>query len=257
MAVLHTDEFGDPGGAPLLAVHGITAHGRRFRRLGEEGWPSRRTIAVDLRGHGHSLSDGPWNVHQHVTDLLDTLDAAGLHDAIDVVGHSYGGMIGLALLAGAPERVRTLTMLDPALLLSTTTADQNAAGTIADQGFASVEDAAAWRTGGNDAIAGAVEQEIADHLTHGDDGRFRFRYHRPAVVAGWGEMCAPLPEQVEPRRTLLVVATRAPFVTPEVEAGLTALLGDALTTARIDCGHLLYWERFDDTAAAVRGFVTE
>lgn len=255
MAVLHTYEFGDPDGAPLLAIHGITAHGRRFRRLGDEGWPERRTVAVDLRGHGHSLSDGPWNVHQHVTDLLDTLDAAGLHDPIDVVGHSYGGTIGLALLARAPARVRSLVLLDPALLLDPVTADQHASGAIADQGFASVDDAIAWRRGGNDAIAGAVDTEIADHLTQGGDGRYRFRYHRPSVVAGWGEMCAPLPDRVEACPTLLVVATRAPFVTPEVEAGLAGLLGDALITTRIDCGHLLYWEQFDGTAAAVREFL--
>lgn len=256
MATLHTYEFGDPAGAPVLAVHGITAHGRRFRRLGDEGWPQRRTIAVDLRGHGHSPTDGPWNVHQHVTDLLDTLDAAGLTDPIDVVGHSYGGVIAIALLARAPERVRRLVLLDPALLLSPATADAMAAAAMSDPGFVSVEEAVTWRRGGNDAIADAVDTEIADHLAEGDDGRFRFRYHRPAVVAGWGEMCAPLPDRVDARPTLLVVATQAPFVTAEVEAGLGALLGDALTVVRIDCGHLLYWERFDDTARTVRTFVT-
>jgi lipase len=251
MAVLHVHEFGEPDGEPVLAVHGITAHGRRFRRLAEEAWPERSTVAVDLRGHGRSTYDGPWNVAQHVTDLLDTLDSLGI-DSADVVGHSYGGMIGLELLARSPERV----LLDPALLLPAASADTMAAGVMADPGFASAGEAAAWRRGGNDAIAAAVDTELADHLVEGDDGRSRFRYHRPAVVAGWGEMCAPLPARVEARPTLLVVATQAPFVTPEVEAGLAALLGDAITTARIDCGHLLYWERFEETAAAVRAFVT-
>ena len=105
MTVLHTYELGDPDGEPMLAIHGITAHGRRFRRLAEEAWPERRTVAVDLRGHGHSTSDGPWSIPQHVTDLLDTLDDLGL-DGVDVVGHSDGGAIALALLAAAPERVR-------------------------------------------------------------------------------------------------------------------------------------------------------
>ena len=75
MAVLHTHLFGDPGGAPVLAVHGITAHGRRFRRLAEEAWPDRRTLAVDLRGHGRSTADGPWSIPQHVADLIETADA--------------------------------------------------------------------------------------------------------------------------------------------------------------------------------------
>ena len=51
---------------------------------------------VDLRGHGRSTSDGPWSIAQHVTDLLDTMDAHGLA-SVDVLGHSYGGAIALAL----------------------------------------------------------------------------------------------------------------------------------------------------------------
>ena len=64
MAVLNVHHFGDPDGEPLLAVHGITAHGRRFRRLAEEALPQRRTVAVDLRGHGRSVYDGPWSIPQ-------------------------------------------------------------------------------------------------------------------------------------------------------------------------------------------------
>lgn len=257
MAVLHVHEFGDPSGSAVLAVHGITAHGRRFRRLAEAAWPTSNTIAVDLRGHGRSTSDGPWNVAQHVSDLIDTLDARSI-EAADVVGHSYGGMIGLELLARAPERVRTLTMLDPALALAGASQSEAAYATIDDPGYDTIEAAAIARRAGNDDIADAVADEIADHLVQGDDGRYRWRYHKPAVVTGWGEVCAPLPHLPVPRPTLLVVATRAELVTPEIEAGLADRLGEHLATVRIDCGHMLYWERFDDTAAAVREFlVTE
>lgn len=255
MAVLHTHRFGDPDGAPLLAVHGITAHGRRFHRLAEEGWPERRTLAVDLRGHGRSTYHGPWNVQQHVSDLLDTLDAFEVERA-DVVGHSYGGMIALALLARAPERVRTISLLDPALAVAPETADAGAASGLDDPGFATVEEALDFRTGGDPAIRATAEIEITDHLERGDDGRYRFRFHRPAAVTGWGEMCAPLPDRVEARPALLVAATKAPFVTPAIEDGLLRLFGEQLTTVHIDCGHLLYWERFADTVAAVVAFLT-
>jgi pimeloyl-ACP methyl ester carboxylesterase len=179
MAVLHTHEFGDGAGAPLLALHGVTGHGRRYRRLGDEGWPDRRTVAVDLRGHGRSTSDGPWNVQQHVDDLIDTLDALQLPE-LDVVGHSYGGTIALALLARAPERVRTLALLDPALTVTAEMADLAALSMIADQGFATVDEAVAFRTGGDERLTETVAAEVADHLVEGDDGRYRFRFHRPA-----------------------------------------------------------------------------
>ncbi len=255
MALLHVHQLGTPSGSPILAIHGITAHGRRFRRLAEEGWPERQTVAVDLRGHGRSLSDGPWNIGQHVADLVDTLDAHNL-STVDVVGHSYGGVIGLALVAMHPHRVARLVMLDPAFALSPDTANQRAAESIADTGYASVQEATIGRNDGlGDAINPAVIEDVAEHLVEGEDGRFRFRFHRPAVIAGWGELCTQLPPIAHPRPALLVVAEKAGIVKPAVEKALADLFGDQLRTERIDCGHMLYWERFDETAAAVNRFL--
>lgn len=254
MSVLHVHDFGDPDGPPLLAVHGITAHGGRFRRAAREGWPERFTIAVDLRGHGRSLNDGPWSITQHVTDLIDTLDVADI-SSVDVVSHSYGGAIALALLARAPERVERLVLLDPALHTPAANGSANALAAIAFPGFASVDEAIETRLAGDESIRVAVEADVFEHLVQGDDGRFRYRFHPPAVVAGWGELCSPVPRLTATPPTLLVAATRAPFVTPEIEADLGAQLGDQLSVVHLDCGHMLYWERFDETVAAVRRFL--
>lgn len=256
MTVLNFHDLGDPCGVPVLAVHGITAHGLRFRRLAEQAWPQRRTIAVDLRGHGRSTYDGPWSIPQHVSDLIDTLDSLGLGE-IDIVGHSYGGAIGLALLAGAPQLVRTLAMLDPAVAQTGAFASGAALGTIEHPGWESVEAATIARNDGLGAeINPAVIEEISQHLVEGEDGRYRFRFHKPAVVTGWGEVCYPLPEAIEPRPAMLVIATKADLVTPAIEKALTALFKGRLQIERIGCGHMLYWERFDETADAITRFWT-
>ncbi|MCB0998563.1 MAG: alpha/beta hydrolase [Acidimicrobiales bacterium] len=255
MTELHVHHFGDPSGEPLLAVHGITGHGRRFRRSGEEGWPDRHTVAVDLRGHGRSTGDGPWSIAQHVTDLLDTMDAHGLA-SVDVLGHSYGGAIAMALLARAPERVQRLVLLDPALHTSAENGTANALAAIAFPGFASPEEAMQARLMGNDAIRDAVQEDLDEHLVRGDDGRWRYRVHPPAIIAGWGELCSPVPRLPVAPPTLVVAAARAPFVTPEIEGDLRAQLGDQLTLVRLDCGHMVYWEDFPGTVAAVTGFLS-
>lgn len=255
VTVLHTHHFGDRASDPVLAVHGITAHGRRFRRLAEEAWPQRHTVAVDLRGHGRSTYEGPWSMRQHVTDLLDTLDHHGL-DSVDLVTHSYGGAIGLELLARTPARVRRLVLLDPAIAIAPARTNDDALAAIEANGWASVEEATTARNAGlGDEIDPAVVEDIADHLLRGDDGRWRFRFHKPAVVTGWGEMSYPLPESLPPVPTLLVVADRAGIVTGEAFAGLQRLLGDQLDVVHLDSGHMLYWERFDETAAAVTAFL--
>lgn len=255
MTVLHVHEYGDPAGEPVFAVHGITAHGGRFGRLAEEAWPARRTVAVDLRGHGRSTYDGPWSIPQHVTDLLDTMDHHSLASA-DLVVHSYGGAIALALLERAPERVRRLVLLDPALALDGAEATETALEVITADGWASVEEATVARKGGlGDEFDATIAEEVAAHLVEGDDGRFRFRFHKPAVVTGWGEMAYPLPAALPPVAALIVVCDRAGIVTPEALAGLQSLLGEHLTVAHLDSGHMLYWERFADTAALVTDFL--
>lgn len=255
MTVLHVHHFGDTSGTPLLAVHGITGHGRRFRRSGEEGWPERHTIAVDLRGHGRSTSDGPWSIAQHVTDLLDTMDAHDLA-SVDLLGHSYGGAIALALLARAPERVERLVLLDPALHTPADNGTTNALAAIAFPGFTSPEEAMVARLMGNESIRGAVQEDLDEHLVQGDDGRWRYRFHVPAIVTGWGELCSPVPRLTSTPPTLVVAANGAPFVTPEIEADLRAQLGDQLSVVRIDCGHMVYWEDFPGTVAAVTAFLS-
>jgi lipase len=255
MSVLHFHEFGDPAGELVLAVHGITAHGRRFRRLAEEAWPERRTIAVDLRGHGRSTYDGPWSIPQHVTDLIDTMDALGV-EAADLVVHSYGGAIALALLGRAPERVRRLVLLDPALALDGAEASEAALGQFEPGGWASIEDATAARQGDlGDEHAATIAEEIAAHLVEGDDGRYRFRFHKPAIVTGWGEMSYPLPDALPAVPALIVVCDKADIVTPEALAGLKALLGEHLQVEHLDSGHMLYWEAFDATASLVTDFL--
>jgi lipase len=58
------------------------------------------------------------------------------------------------------------------------------------------------------------------------------------------------------RPCLLVVALREEIVRPELRAALTRDLGDRLTTVELDCGHMVYWDAFDETAAALRSFLT-
>lgn len=254
MSILNVHTFGDPDGEPLVAVHGITGHGRRFRRLAEQAWPHRRTIAVDLRGHGRSLYDGPWSIPQHVTDVIDTLDSMGIAET-DLIGHSYGGVIGYHLLARAPERIRRIVMLDPAFARPPDAMNGAAAAEMAKPGFATYDEAlAAERLGYPEHVLPAATENVDEHLQFGDDGRYRMRYHRPAVIAGWGELCTPVPTVATARPAMVVVADRAGLVTPAILDALRAGLGDELSVAHLDSGHTLDWERFEETAAAVTAF---
>src|SRR5919206_3669132 len=113
--LLQLHEWGESAAPPVVCVHGVNAHGRRFRKLAEERLAERyRVLAPDLRGHGSSEWEPPWTIATHMHDLLETLDDAGVRDA-DWIGHSFGGRLVLELAAAAPDRVHRAVLLDPAI----------------------------------------------------------------------------------------------------------------------------------------------
>lgn len=74
----------------------------------------RSALRYDLRGFGASCarSAGPYD---HANDLLDILDTCGL-SRCDVVGVSMGGGVALNFALDHPQRVRSLVLINPALV---------------------------------------------------------------------------------------------------------------------------------------------
>jgi 3-oxoadipate enol-lactonase len=112
---LHGVDGGRPSARPAVVfVHGINGSARDWAgvaaRLGDE----RRAVAFDLRGHGASVSDGPYGARDYLGDLVAVLDDRGI-DRAHVVGASFGGSVAIAAGAQCPERVCSITVLGGAL----------------------------------------------------------------------------------------------------------------------------------------------
>lgn len=253
MPAIRIHSWGAPAAPPVLIAHGVMNTGARFRALAEDELPAARVLAPDLRGHGHSAWDPPWNVERHVTDLLGVLDHEGVERAL-VVGHSFGGLLALHLACAAPGRVRGVVLLDPAAELDPVRAGAQAEEARHDEGWASVEEARAARRALRPAHSrGTVEEDLATFLEPCGDGRVRFRFSRPAVVAAWGEMARPAPSLAGyPGAVTLVAANLADYVTPGLRASLRRDLGDRLTETGIDAGHMLFWDAPGAVGAIVR-----
>lgn len=256
MSRLHVHSWGPADGRPVLVVHGVTNTGARYRRLAEEELGEARVLAPDLRGHGRSTWDPPWGIEQHVEDLVGALDAAGVRRAT-VVGHSFGGMIGMSLTAAHPDRVERLALVDPAAALDPARAGDEAERARADDGWAGMDEARAARLALRPPHArDSVEEDIATFLERGDDGRVRFAYSRPAAVAAWGEMARPVPSLARyPGRVVLVEALRADFVGDALRGRLRADLGPRLAEHGIDAGHMLFWDAQAELGRLLREFL--
>jgi pimeloyl-ACP methyl ester carboxylesterase len=84
-------------GPPLVLVHGATADHTTWRTSGPLLAARHTTHAVDRRGRGASGDTSPYAIEREFADLAAVVDAiaAESDEMVDVVGHSYGGRIGL------------------------------------------------------------------------------------------------------------------------------------------------------------------
>ncbi len=108
-------DFVSGDGPALVLVHGTTADHTTFRVI-EPALATRHTIhAIDRRGRGAS-GDGPrYAIEREFEDLAAVVEAisAATGRAVDVVGHSLGGRIGLGAALRTPN-VRRLVVYEGA-----------------------------------------------------------------------------------------------------------------------------------------------
>jgi pyruvate dehydrogenase E2 component (dihydrolipoamide acetyltransferase) len=101
-------------GDVILLVHGYGGDRNSWLFLQEPLAAKYQVYALDLPGHGTSakdVGDGTLGVlAEAVTGVLDALGAARAH----LVGHSLGGAVALAVAAGDPGRIASLTLIAPA-----------------------------------------------------------------------------------------------------------------------------------------------
>jgi lipase len=250
--VLHTHEWGDPSEQPLVCLHGVSAHGERFRRLAVERWAARfRVVAPDLRGHGRSGYEPPWDFETHVADLVDTIDTLGIEQA-DWVGHSFGGRLLLELASAHPERVRRLVLLDPAIQILPHIALAVAEGERRDAIYDSPEEYVERRGDGPATPRELVLEDAELACERLPDGRLRRRTSQAAVVSVYGELATdPPPPETLRAPTLLLHAPAYGLVREEQ---LAAYAG-RVEAVEIPGMHVVMWDAFDEVAGAVERFL--
>lgn len=252
---LHTHLFGPAGGPQILALHGLTGHGRRWEHIATRHLPEARFVAPDLRGHGRSPWTPPWNFETHVQDLLGVLDAHTTEPVL-VVGHSFGGALAVHLAATAPERVRGLLLLDPAIGLPPDRMQEIADLTVRYPDYTDAAEARSEKVHGSwgDVAEELLDAEIAEHLVELESGRVNWRLFVPALVTSWSELARDfvLPPAHIPTTVVRAAKVQPPYVTDEFRAALAERLGANLTELEMDCDHMIDQARPEETAALIR-----
>lgn len=259
ISALNVYRFGPAAPAQLLAIHGLTGHGRRWETLATRHLAEFAIAAPDLVGHGRSSWDAPWTIDANVAALAALLDGDATGPVV-VVGHSFGGAVALSLAAARPDLVAALVLLDPAVGL-----DGGWMREIADQMFASPDypdraEARAEKVNGSwgEVDADELEQELDEHLTALPDGRMSWRISVPATMSYWSELARPiaLPAPGTPATLIRATRTRPPYVSAELVSLLDDRLGSNFTLLDFDCDHMVAQAKPAETAAVLRARLT-
>ena len=236
--VLRTRSWGPGSPNRVVCVHGLTQHGGIFEELGQRlAAAGHSVLAVDLRGHGDSGHEPPWNAETHVADLHETVAAAG-GERVTWIGHSFGGKLVAEAAAQASERADRLVLLDPGFDVTPARALRGAEIDRLDWSFATVDGAVNALLSSESVVAApreVVAKYVSDDVRKGPDGRYRLSFCPSAAVVAWSEMTLPAPPIA--RLPTLVVYPEMQLVDNGKQGErYREALGDLLTAATVPGG---------------------
>lgn len=98
------------GPRQVLALHCTLAHSGAWRGVAGQLDKEASVVAFDMLTHGRSPD---WDGHGDIQDRITEIAEQFLIEQMDVVGHSFGATVALRLAVAHPDRVRSLTLIEP------------------------------------------------------------------------------------------------------------------------------------------------
>lgn len=112
---IHYLDWGGSGSPGVVLIHGLSNTAWSWAPVARRIAASRRTVAMDLRGHG--LSDAPTGQYEPETlaaDVIAVAEGSGALESAGVVvaGHGFGGIVAAWAAAALGDRCRRLVLVD-------------------------------------------------------------------------------------------------------------------------------------------------
>jgi lipase len=252
---LHVHRFGPSASVRLLALHGLTGHGKRWQPLATRHLTEIPVAAPDLIGHGRSSWAAPWTIDANVAALAALLEEQA-DGPVVVVAHSFGSAVALHLAVTHPDRVAGLVLLDPAMGLDGTWMREIADAMLASPDYPDAAEARADKANGSWAEVDPVvlDAEIDEHLIKLPGGRYGWRVSLPAMMSYWSELAREIVLPPNGISTTVVRAARTSpqYVTDQLVASLRDRLGNEFRLITFDCDHMVAEAKPAEVAALIR-----
>jgi pimeloyl-ACP methyl ester carboxylesterase len=142
--------------SPVVLIHCFTCAINYWDSMIPRLSRDHRVIAIDLLGHGGSEKPSSgYSVSSQAEVVAEALGSLGVRDA-EVVGHSLGGAVAVALAQQSPQLVNRVVIVD-----TPPTHEAGDLGLVAKLGFAPVIGEAFWRIKPDFAVKKGLEVAFA------------------------------------------------------------------------------------------------
>jgi haloalkane dehalogenase len=253
-------------GTPILCVHGNPTWSFAFRRIVRELSPTHRVLAVDHIGCGLSSKpqDYEYRLETHIDNLVRFIDELNL-TGITLVGHDWGGCIGMGAAGLRPERFSRFVLMNTAAFRSTRIPLRIAMcripllGTLGVRGM-NLFSAAAMRMASEKPLPSAVKRGYLWPYRNWSDRIAVDRFVKDIPLGPRHPSCARLVEvemglaQFKTHPVLLLWGMRDWCFTPAFLSEFREFFPKAQGEEIADAGHFVFEDAADRVVSSIRRF---
>jgi len=213
-----------------------------------------RVLAPDLPGHGKNADDALSSIEAMGAWVTGLLDREGVPQA-HIVGHSMGSLVALELADRTPQRVRSATLIGPALPMPVSPALLEMA--CKDEGKA-MEMINFWSF----SVAGRLGRNGLPSLWMPSINKRIMECQRAGVLYSDFSACnaynRPMESLADINVPMLIIAGGQDKMTsPKVAHAIAETLPQARIVVLPECGHAMMTERPDEVLGALESFIGE
>jgi esterase len=244
-------------GAPLVILHGLYGNQGNWSTHARQLAAHYAVYAFDARNHGQSPHADSMRLVEMAADVAETMDSLGMSNA-HVLGHSMGGKTAMLLALDAPERVRSLVVVDIApvayqkgtdLVLNALLSVDLAQLESRDEADAQLAEHITTKT---------VRDFLLTNLQRSRDGVFRWRINLPAISAYFEELTGwPEAQRVYEGPALFIRGEQSDYVLPEYYAAMSRQFPRGTLKTVANAGHWVHSEKPEAVQRLVGNFLAE
>lgn len=242
---LYTRRWQGDAGRPALALHCMMGSGAPWGEIAARLDGRVALHATDLPGHGRSPAWAGGESFAETTlagarPVLNELAGQSADGRVDLLGHSFGAVMALRLAVEAPERIRSLTLVEPVMFAALPPDARDPDGLLArldvawaagDRGTATAAFLDYWDGPDPDRMAPIVRDQMLRQMEAVIDAMPDLYEDRGKILRAGGIESIAAP-------AMLISGGESAPVIADIAAALAARLADVGRATVPDAGHM-------------------